>query len=558
MTSDALPSRLAITRARYEGRAAQRKRARASVERRGVLHTDVPHRVTRRLDRLGVDWQLASAFERGATAPVGGSRELDLERLIGRNTLVDSDFLESGVAAARAVGRVRVGGRWGTGFLIAPSLLLTAGHVLPSVTDAAQASVEFDGVLVACRPELFFLGDMALDFTVVAVEDDPALPTHLPLVEQEGKVILGERLNLVLCPAGGPKQFALRDHTLVDVLDNFLHYEAGVGAPGAPVFNDQWEVVALHHSGVPVTDDEGEPVTADGSRWSAGLGEHRLAWRAGEGVRISRVLRALRDRPLSGEAARLRAGIFDAAPVAAEVDAELRAALVNLDIGRGRVYYDAAADRAARDRYYADIAFPTRQSLHELLERTHVRRPAYRPARMVYPWVDLHPDLKLRSLHSGVAVDPEDFIRADVAAEAARARRFRDLAAGGLPDPGTLAAEFDRLEEELPFNCEHVVPQALYDKREPMRGDLHQLFARGTGDADTSEPWEGRGAVARATLYFLVRYPGIVDDRRVSELVAWHRKDPVTEYELHRNAAIAEIQGNRNPFIDHPGWALDV
>ncbi|MEU5168064.1 endonuclease [Streptomyces mutomycini] len=28
--------------------------------------------------------------------------------------------------------------------------------------------------------------------------------------------------------------------------------------------------------------------------------------------------------------------------------------------------------------------------------------------------------------------------------------------------------------------------------------------------------------------------------------------EPVSEYELHRNAAIAEIQGNRNPLIDHP------
>ncbi|MBB5955810.1 endonuclease I [Saccharothrix tamanrassetensis] len=558
MTSDALQSRLATTRARYEGRAAQRKRGCASVARRGVLHTDAPHRVTRRLDRLGVDWQLASSVERGASPPVRGPRELDLERLIGRDTLVDAGFLESGVQAARAVGRLHVAGRWGTGLLIAPSLLLTASHVLPSVTEAASGSVEFDDVRVACRPELFFLSDMALDFTVVAVEEVPTLPPHLSLIEQEGKAILGERLNVVLFPAGGPKQFALRAHVLVDVLENFVHYEAGVGTSGAVVFNDQWEVVALHHSGVPATDDGGEPVTSDGLPWSPDLGEQRLAWRAGEGVRISRILRALRERPLSGPAAQLRARVFDPAPAPAETDAELRAALVNLDIGRSRVYYDAVADRAARDRYYADITVPHRSVLHGLLERTHVRRPAYRPVRMVYPWVDLHPDLKLRSLHSGAAVDPEDLIRADVAAEAARTRRFRELAAGGVPDPGTLPEEFDLLEAALPFNCEHVVPQALFGKREPMRGDLHHLFTRETGDADTSQPREGRGAVARATLYFLVRYPGIVDERRLSELVAWHRNDPVTEHELHRNAAIAEIQGNRNPFIDHPGWVLDV
>ena len=30
---------------------------------------------------------------------------------------------------------------------------------------------------------------------------------------------------------------------------------------------------------------------------------------------------------------------------------------------------------------------------------------------------------------------------------------------------------------------------------------------------------------------------------------------PVDEYERHRNAAIHESQGNRNPLIDHPGLA---
>ncbi len=556
MTSDALPARLATTRARYEGRAAQRKRTSASIARRGVLHTDAPNRVTRRLDRLGLDWQFASALEHGAATGRSGSRELDLERLIGRGTVVDSGFLATGVSAARAVARVVTGERWGNGFLIAPFLLLTAHHVLPGVTAAAGATVEFDGVTVQARPEVFFLGDLGLDFTVVALDDSAELPPHLPLIEHQGKAVLGERLTVVRVPAHGPKQFALRDHVLVDVLDNFVHYETGTATAGAPVFNDQWEVVALHHSGVPHTDDTGRPLSVDGGPWSPELGEHRLAWHAGEGVRISRILKTLRERPLSASAARLRAQVFDAAPMSVEADAELQAALVNLDIGRSRGYYDTVTDRSARERYYADIRFPTRQSLRELVERTHVRRPAYRPSRMLYPWVDLHPDLKLRSLRSGTAADPEDFIRADVDAEAARARRLRDLVAVGLPDPSTLLAEFDIIEDTLPFNCEHVVPQALFESREPMRGDLHHLFARSTGDA--SQSWERHGAVARATLYFLVRYPGFVDERRLSELVSWHRNDPVDEYELHRNAAIAEIQGNRNPFIDHPDWALDI
>jgi endonuclease I len=38
-------------------------------------------------------------------------------------------------------------------------------------------------------------------------------------------------------------------------------------------------------------------------------------------------------------------------------------------------------------------------------------------------------------------------------------------------------------------------------------------------------------------------------------LLKWNRDFPVTVYEKHRNLAIYEIQGNRNPFIDFPELA---
>ncbi len=38
-------------------------------------------------------------------------------------------------------------------------------------------------------------------------------------------------------------------------------------------------------------------------------------------------------------------------------------------------------------------------------------------------------------------------------------------------------------------------------------------------------------------------------------LIEWHRLDPVSKKELDRNNAIYALQGNRNPFIDHPEYA---
>ena len=35
-------------------------------------------------------------------------------------------------------------------------------------------------------------------------------------------------------------------------------------------------------------------------------------------------------------------------------------------------------------------------------------------------------------------------------------------------------------------------------------------------------------------------------------LLKWHRQDPVSKKEIDRNAGVEAVQGNRNPFIDHP------
>ena len=277
-----------------------------------------------------------------------------------------------------------------------------------------------------------------------------------------------------------------------------------------------------------------------------------------------------------------------------EKQSHLQSALSELESGSDVPYYDEAADTEAREIYYGSIEEPSATLLSELLERTHTSRPSYSPLSRLYPWIDLHPDRLIRSIYSGKDFEPEELIRADAEIEAARTERLhrlvrREMALG----PEALAAELDSLDDALPYNCEHVVPQSWFGKDEPMRGDLHHLFACESGcnsfrgnsayfdfedreevvrsdcgrsESDSGfEPGAGKGPVARATLYFLLRYPQAIGDtapelkaERLPLLLQWHERDPVSEYEAHRNAAIAAVQGNRNPLIDNPEWATEV
>jgi endonuclease I len=63
----------------------------------------------------------------------------------------------------------------------------------------------------------------------------------------------------------------------------------------------------------------------------------------------------------------------------------------------------------------------------------------------------------------------------------------------------------------------------------------------------------------------MLRYPGEINRTsreytvdRLDHLLRWHKHFGVTRYEQHRNAAIFDKQGNRNPLIDFPEWAETI
>lgn len=92
-----------------------------------------------------------------------------------------------------------------------------------------------------------------------------------------------------------------------------------------------------------------------------------------------------------------------------------------------------------------------------------------------------------------------------------------------------------------------------------------EISLLGTSDVG-DKVWEPRasmrGDLARAQLYFFTRWHGdrpkrySLNDFRESlpTLLEWNREDPPDEAERARNEAIYRLQGNRNPYVDHPGY----
>ncbi len=137
------------------------------------------------------------------------------------------------------------------------------------------------------------------------------------------------------------------------------------------------------------------------------------------------------------------------------------------------------------------------------------------------------------------------------------------------------------------WNREHVYPQGNFPNSDK---DNHNIFAcegqinntranKSFADIDHSkynpvsefghvtecystgsyfEPCdEAKGEVARACLYCTIYYGYDLSQIFDSEQTAlkWHAQFPVTPREIYRNNVIYDLQGNRNPFIDHPSYA---
>ncbi|RZJ36678.1 MAG: T9SS type A sorting domain-containing protein [Flavobacterium sp.] len=163
------------------------------------------------------------------------------------------------------------------------------------------------------------------------------------------------------------------------------------------------------------------------------------------------------------------------------------------------------------------------------------------------------------------------------------------------------------------YNREHLIPQSVFGAQTPMYSDAHFVvpsdkhvnavradfpFGRvgtatytsnngsklgGNLNSGYSAGYTGtvfepidefKGDIARMYFYFATRYQNLVagwtypmfngtadqvfTSNAINILLTWANQDPVSQREIDRNNAIYARQNNRNPYIDHPEYAMQI
>jgi endonuclease G len=270
----------------------------------------------RRLSFLSADGQHATLLEQ--------------EAILGNNDMVEASFLDRCELVTRCIGRLRFqtpkGRGFATGFMIAPGLVMTNHHVFGDASAAQGASLEFDyrydlagqvGITQEfdLLPAEFFVADKELDFAVVAVAPQStagaglAARGFLRLNPESGKVAPDEFVTIVQHPDGLPMRIALRENQIIRAEDDepVVWYRADTahGSSGAPVFNDSFQLAALHSAGRIQRNANGEYALARGG-WAPsleGLTETDVVWEANVGIRVSRICALLMEQAQARSAA---------------------------------------------------------------------------------------------------------------------------------------------------------------------------------------------------------------------------------------------------------------
>lgn len=235
------------------------------IERRQTSIEDLPGTSIADAGQFRRRLRLNRALAR-ASATAETLEHVELQRVVGNDDLLPFYVLELGAALGKAVCKLGFDDEQdGTGFLIAPDILVTNNHVIPTPERAREARCIFDYQLNVNRkpqetvtyrldPEALFITSAAqggLDYTFVRI-DPAAGARYPPIPASRGSftTLEHEFAHIVQHPGGKMKRVALRENRIIGDSGVTIHYlaDAEGGSSGSPVFNNDWQLIGLHHA----------------------------------------------------------------------------------------------------------------------------------------------------------------------------------------------------------------------------------------------------------------------------------------------------------------------
>ena len=135
-------------------------------------------------------------------------------------------------------------------------------ETLPDCEVARHAQAQFnyqrtlagtDAVIdeYALLPDEMFETSIDDDWTIVRVAGNPAAKWGALPLSPAKALNRGDHVNIIQHPGGAQKQISVLANVIVFIGDNRVQYLTDTlpGSSGSPVFDTDWNVIALHHSG---------------------------------------------------------------------------------------------------------------------------------------------------------------------------------------------------------------------------------------------------------------------------------------------------------------------
>ena len=222
------------------------------------------------------------------------------EKVIQENTLQHVYILGLALEASAAVCHIAGPLGMGTGFLVAPDLIATNNHVISDSSQLAQCEFMFryeltaDGTAVEPIAALAEVGgpfftSQELDLTLLRLRPDHSerlASISRPLALRAQQMEAGDRVAIIQHPGGLYKQISYQNNKVQYADNRIVQYTTTTlpGSSGSPVFNSQFEVIAIHSRGGNLQQPD-----------------NRLYYFRNQGTSVTAIAIALRDHVLRGK-----------------------------------------------------------------------------------------------------------------------------------------------------------------------------------------------------------------------------------------------------------------